>query len=139
MYEGSLEPECIEAYYDALGKENTLEWSISLTRWYHFQPIIALFGYWYAIYAAICAFYFLIYPDRLPSIEDAPWDDLSPRRARAVRSVTTTAVLMQPDAFFWSQVFTFGQSDLKDLELIYMSPFDAVTYFILEAVFLPYL
>merc|ERR1719198_808731 len=48
-----------------------------------------------------------------------------------------TANLMKPDAFFFTQFFTLGESDLRDLEIIYMDPFDAVLYFMLEFFLLP--
>jgi len=44
---------------------------------------------------------------------------------------------MKPDAFFFTQVFTFGQSNLRDLEVIYMNPFDAVLWFFMESFLLP--
>ena len=48
-----------------------------------------------------------------------------------------TANLMKPEAFFFTQLFTFGESDLRDLEIIFMNPFDAVLYFALEYFLLP--
>ena len=53
--------------------------------------------------------------------------------------VTATGNLIKPDMFFWSQLFTWGESDLKDFELIFMNPFDAVLYFTLEFFWLPWM
>jgi len=53
--------------------------------------------------------------------------------------VTATANMIKPEAFFFTQIFTGGESDLRDLELIFMDPFDAVIYFTLEAIFLPWI
>ena len=46
---------------------------------------------------------------------------------------------MKPEAFFFTQIVTFGESDLRDLELIFMDPFDAVIYFTLEFFLLPWI
>jgi len=80
-----------------------------------------------------------LFPDRLPSIEDAPWKDIGLVRGLMIMSVTVTANLVKPDVFFWSQLITNGQSDLKDFELIYMSPTDAIIYFLFESLFLPWM
>lgn len=44
---------------------------------------------------------------------------------------------MKPDAFFFTQVFTLGESNMREMELIYMSPFDAVLWFFVEFFILP--
>ena len=43
---------------------------------------------------------------------------------------------MQSFAFFWTQLFTWGNSDLSDFQLIYMTDFEAGLYFIIEWLFL---
>lgn len=53
--------------------------------------------------------------------------------------VTLTANMIKPDFFFFTQMVTFGGSDLRDLELIYMDPFDAVVYFTFEFFLLPWI
>ena len=45
--------------------------------------------------------------------------------------------MIKPDFFFLTQMLTLGHSDLRDLELIFMDPFDAVLYFLAEAFLLP--
>lgn len=139
-YAGSLEPECIDAWYAALGEENKLELLISLEQWWWNQPIIAFFGTPIAVWAVICAFYFLIYPDRAPSIQDAPWEDV-PFFFRGIMIwlVTGTANLVKPDLFFTTQLLTGGQSDLIDLELIYMTGYEPVLYFLIESMMLPFM
>jgi hypothetical protein len=107
-YGRDLEPECIEAFYHALDMDNGAEWLISLGTWFNNQPWIALFGLPFSWWAGICAWYFLFHPDRLPHIDDAPWDDLTVMRATVIKLVTFTARLMKPDAFFFTQIFTFG-------------------------------
>jgi len=46
--ENSLHPECIDAWYAALGEENDLEWWLSLQRWFNNQPFIAFLGPFFA-------------------------------------------------------------------------------------------
>lgn len=139
-YEGSLEPECIDAYYGALDKENWLEWWIMLGAYFQNQPIIALFGLPLSAWAAFCSFYFLIWPDRAPSIADAPWDHVPLFfRGIIIILVTWTAGIVKPNFFFLTQVLTLGASDMSDLELIYMKGYEPSLYFALEAISLPWL
>lgn len=49
-----------------------------------------------------------------------------------------TANLVQPNWFFISQFFTLGESDLSDLELIYMTPVEGALFFLLESIYLPW-
>jgi hypothetical protein len=74
----------------------------------------------------------------MPSINDAPWEDIGFWRALDIVGMTATANLVQPNWFFLSQVFSLGDSDLSDLTLIYMNPFEGVAYFALEALYLPW-
>ena len=134
-----LEPECIEAFYDALDKENGVEWYIALEGWFNNQLTIALFGLPISWFALLSAFYFLIYPDRVPNIADAPWDDVEATRGLMIMIVTATANLVKPDLFFLTQLITGGQSDLRDFELIFMDPYDAVLYFFMEGMLLPFM
>ena len=85
------DPDCIEAWYAALEEENELEWWIMLKQWFFQQPGIALFGNYYATYAFLSALYFMIWPDRIPSIEDAPWEDIGLIRGLMIMSVSITA------------------------------------------------
>lgn len=139
-FEGSLEPECIDAWYGALAKENSLEWAISLEEWFNNQLWIAFFAWAFAPWAGLLAFYFTLYPDRAPSIQDAPWEDV-PFFFRGIIIMITvaTAGLVKPDLFMWSQVFTFGESDLIDFEIIYMTGYEPALYFAIEAIALPFL
>lgn len=53
--------------------------------------------------------------------------------------VTATANLVKPDLFFLTQLITGGQSDLRDFELIFMDPYDAVLLFFMEGMLLPFM
>lgn len=62
-YDGSLEPECIEAFYFALDLSNNVEWIISMRMWFKNQPWLAFFGWPISFYAGMCAWYFLFFPN----------------------------------------------------------------------------
>lgn len=81
----------------------------------------------------------VIWPNKLPSINDAPWKDVDLWRALDIVGLTSVANIVQPNWFFLSQIFTLGDSDLADLELIYMTPPEASMYFVLEALYLPWI
>jgi len=47
--------------------------------------------------------------------------------------------MLKPEAFGWTQLFTWGESNMRDLELIYTDPFDAVIWFWVESLVLPWM
>ena len=54
-------------------------------------------------YAAFfTAFYVLIFPDSMPTIKDAPWEDLDTSRAIEIAYLQRLALMAQPDIFFWT-------------------------------------
>jgi len=101
-FERELEPECIDAWYHALDMDNGYEWMYMMYMWFNNQPWLALFGLPLSWYAGAAAFYFLFFPDRLPHISDAPWDDVKPINGLRIKSVTLTANMMKPDAYFFT-------------------------------------
>jgi len=46
--------------------------------------------------------------------------------------------MLQSTAFFWTQFFTWGKSDLRDFQLIYMHPAEAGLWFFLEFLVIPF-
>ena len=73
-----------------------------------------MLAWWYS-------FDLFIWPNKMPSINDAPWENIDFWRAVEIVGMTGTADLVKPYWFFISQFFTLGDSDLSDLELIYIS------------------
>lgn len=99
---GSMEPECIDSWFAALDRENWLEWSVSIKTWYKNQPWIALFGGWFTLLAWWYAIDLVIWPNKMPSINDAPWKDVGFWRALEIMGMTATANMVQPNWFFLS-------------------------------------
>ena len=52
---------------------------------------------------------------------------------------TATANLVKPNMFFLTQMLTLGESDLIDLELIYMTGYEPAIFFFIEWLILPWL
>lgn len=52
--------------------------------------------------------------------------------------ISTNAWLLQTTAYFWTQVFTWGNSNLSDFQLIYMTEWEAALYFATEFLVLPF-
>jgi hypothetical protein len=40
--------------------------------------------------------------------------------------------MSEPNLFFLTQIFTFGESDLRDFSIVYMSEFESFLYFTLN-------
>ena len=122
-----------------LGDNNQLEWHLSVIRFFNFQPYIALFGTWYSWSAAILAIHLLLNPDDLPNIEDHPYTEFVSNEwdIQKFKWIIYTFLMFQADSFFWTQLFTFGQSDLKDLQFPYMSFSEAITYLVFESLLMP--
>lgn len=133
-----MAPECIDSWYAALERENWLEWSLSIRKWYSNQPWIAIFGGWFSLLSLWYAFDLIIWPNKIPNINDAPWDQLSFWRMLDLWGMIGTANLVQPNWFFISQLFTLGESDLSDIELMYMTPVEGAMFFLLESIYLPW-
>merc|ERR1711998_377699 len=91
------------------------------------------------MFAWMAAIVFLIWPCKVPNIDDAPWEDVPMFKGLLIFITTATAKLIQPELFAITQLFTGGESNLSDFELIYMAPDEAVLYFVIEAIALPFM
>lgn len=76
-FEGDMEPECVEAFFDHLDNNNHLEWSIWLNEFFANQLITAIFGLKVTIEAPFIAIAVALMPGAKPDIKDAPWDNLN--------------------------------------------------------------
>ncbi len=74
----------------------------------------ALFGLKVTIEAPWIAILVTLVPGAKPDIKDAPWDDIGLMRMLWYWWIGTNAWMLQSTAFFWTQIFTWGQSDLSD-------------------------
>jgi hypothetical protein len=109
-----MEPKCIEAFYDHLDTNNHLEWSIWLEEFFANQLMTAVFGLPVLIKSPFVGLIMLAVPDSKPDIKDAPWDDVDLLTGLWYWQISSDAWLMQTTAYFWSQVFTWGGSNLRD-------------------------
>lgn len=99
-FEGDMEPECIEAFYDHLGNNNTLEWSIWLSEFFANQLFTAIFGLKVWFEAPFIGLIMLIVPGAKPDIKDAPWDKISIFTGIWYLWTGTNAWMLQTTAFF---------------------------------------
>jgi len=48
--------------------------------------------------------------------------------------MTFVSQMAEPNLFFWTQLLTFGGSDLRDFSIVYMSGFESFLYFALNTI-----
>lgn len=132
-----MSPECIEAFYDHLDTNNHLEWSIWLNEFFANQLFTAIFGLLVLIEAPFIAIFVTLVPEAKPDIRQAPWDNIPYLEGLWYWHISSNAWMMQTTAYFWSQVFTWGGSNLRDFQLIYMTNWEAGLYFFTEFLVLP--
>ena len=77
-------------------------------------------------------------PSAKPDIKDAPWDDVNGIYGFFWGWVSFNAWLIQEPMYFWSQLFTWGKSNLRDFQLIYMTNTEAALYIWAEVLILPF-
>ena len=136
-FEGDMEPKCVEAFFDHLDNNNHLEWSIWLGEFFANQLMTALFGIKVFLEAPFLAIIVTLVPGAKPDIKDAPWDDIDLGHGLWYWWISSNAWMLQSTAFFWSQVFTWGNSNLRDFQLIYMTNWEAGLYFFTEFFVMP--
>lgn len=78
-------------------------------------------------------------PDMKPDINQAPWTDLDDWDKFLQVIMILVGNLMVPEYFFACQILTWGNCDLSETALIYMSKTEAVLWFLAEAFVLPWL
>lgn len=121
---GVYEKDCIDANFNFLDKDNVLEWSLAFSIWFKNQPVLALFGWFFAPLSFAIGWIMFVIPNLIPNINNPTWGQLfdNPREAFYFQVVDYTASLILPDLWFWNQILSWGQSDLRDLSVIYMQP-----------------
>ena len=120
-WDGSTEfksPQCVEALYDLLDRENALDWQYAIAMTWKSDLLIAF--WWYSLFFQALGFYIyslanLENPNAFPNINDVPSEGTK-------KYMLFLADVIKPDFFFWSYIFTLGNTKLKDFELLYMTP-----------------
>lgn len=136
---GNLSPECIDAFHMALDADNDAEWWIALGWYWINQPFILLFGNIAAVLSLLFAVEILFYPEAKPDINDAPWKNVGFFDGFGFILMEGVATLIKPEYFFLCQVLTWGECDLSETALVYMTNSEASLWFLVEAFFLPWL
>jgi len=100
--------DCIDGGYEFLDGDNTAEWWYMLEMNWNNFAWQAIFGPYLIAGSLYAAFIVLLFPKSKPTIEDAPWDDIS--GANIAWNVTLNIIYEQalPNLFFLSQIFTGG-------------------------------
>jgi len=125
--------DCLNSYYTKLDENNEIEWSISLKKWWWNQMKIAWFGWLFIPMAGFFGVMQLIFPDLKPDIDNAPWRDReTPLRSNWYKYYTYVSQISEPNLFFFTQILTLGESDLRDFSIIYMNNFEAFIYSIIN-------
>ena len=78
-------------------------------------------------------------PESKPDINEAPWTDIDAWNGFRQILMIWVGNLMMPEYFFLCQLFTWGQCDISETAIIYMSRTEAVMWFLVETVVLPFL
>jgi len=113
-FEGDMEPECIEAFYDHLDANNHLEWYIWLDEYFANQLFTAIFGIKVWLESPWIGIMLALIPGAKPDVKDAPWDSIGLGKGLWYWWIGSNAWMLQSTAFFWTQFFTWGNSDLRD-------------------------
>lgn len=125
--------DCLNAYYSRLDNNNEVEWVVAMKMWWWNQFRLGLFWWVFIPVSAWAGFLQLLWPNLKPDVDNAPWrDEDKPLTTSWYALYTMTTQISEPNLFFWSQLFTFGDSDLRDFAIIYMTPVEAWIYSIVN-------
>lgn len=128
--------ECINAYYYWLSENNEWEWVMALKRWFWTKAWLAIFGPVLVPLAFSMGWIILLFPGAKPDIDDLPsWRD-KPITSAWYLLVASTAMTVEPTLFMLTQLFTWGESDLRDFAIIYMDNVEAFIYFMVTTVWM---
>lgn len=131
-----MSEECINSYYYQLSLNNEWEWVIALYHDWWAQAWLALMGPILIPLSFIITWVILLIPDAKPDIDQMPSWREQPITSVWYILVSTTAMTAEPALFFMTQLFTWGNSDLRDFAIIYMSTEEAFIYYIINTIWL---
>lgn len=77
-------------------------------------------------------------PALKPDVEDAPWRDAEWYENAWDAYVAIVAWMSEPWFFYATQLFTWGESDLQDFQILFMDNEEAATYFLIQWAILPF-
>lgn len=122
---------CVNEFYDKLDANQELSWWLAIQDWWMLQPQIAFFGPIMIFMASLYGWTSLIFPDSKPNMENGPWVDMEEKPIASYWNIWMfwIATTSMPNLYMWSQLFTWGESNISDFALMYMEPLDAFFYF----------
>lgn len=130
-----MNADCVDKFWDKLDDNNELEWWYALKDWWMMQPYLAFFGPFMISAAWMYALAVLIWPESKPSLENGPWIKFEEQPMTSMWNMYMfwTAQTSIPAVFAWSQLFTWGESNMSDFSIMYMDSTEAFLYFLLNA------
>ena len=70
---GVYDKRCIDANFNFLDNDNVLEWMLTFSLWFKNQPILALFGWWFAPLSFALGWIMWVIPNLIPNINNPNW------------------------------------------------------------------
>ena len=114
-----MSPECMDYNYEYLAKDNMMEWFVSMVMTWDnlgmlgmMGPIIILSSMASIVDVYICDWC-------LPNINQN-WDDMTEWKRMYLEWISFVSHMGQPTAFMMSQMYTMGESNLRDTSVLYM-------------------
>lgn len=109
---------------------------MALKKGWWVKPWLAIFGPVLIPMAFFMGIIMFLFPEAKPDIDYLPNMREKPITSMWYLAVATTAMTAEPGLFMLTQIATWGQSDLRDFAIIYMSSEEAMIYMMLVTAWL---
>jgi hypothetical protein len=96
--------------YAWLAMDNDMEWELTVAAWWENMFWLALLGPFFIWQSHVSIIDVLIFPVNKPDV-DMDWENMDEFSQWYLEWVSWTAWIGQPNLFFWTQLFTFGESN----------------------------
>lgn len=131
-----MSAECINSYYYKLSENNEWEWVMALGKAWWGLFWLAFGGPLIIPTCFMMGWIVLFFPYAKPDIDRLPDWRIQPITTGVQIFATLSAMTAEPGLFFLTQFLSWGESDLRDFALIYMTSEEAFMYFMIATVFL---
>ena len=125
---------CINTYFTELANNNEWEWVMAIKSMWWTKAILAIFGPITIPWAFIAGWVILLFPGTKPdidTIDEYSWEEY-PITSMWQMSVSAIGMLSTAGLFMFTQLFTWGESDLRDFAIIYMDSTEAFLYLMIN-------
>jgi len=136
MGKHDMSAACINSYFTELAENNEWEWVMAIKSMWWTKAFLAIFGPITIPWAFIVGWVILLFPETKPdimTIDEYSYEEY-PITSMWYMSVSATAMLSSAGLFMFTQLFTWGESDLRDFAIIYMDSTEAFLYFMINTV-----